>query len=206
MLEYRMGVFDFLFKKKRSNKDNFSNINKSLQYSFSNVKKDILYLQESFKEKDNETNQKFQLIEERVKNVESLLSRLMQNNQTAIKTKEKSTEGTSDIQYDDSFLNVLKSFQRAEIRMFKTIYELQTNLNLKHISYKSIASYLYPNKDYSSIRSAITQFLTRLNAEGLIDKRRIGKEAYVGITPEGHKLLKGAKIKKFIESLELAKE
>lgn len=202
-----MGIFDFLFKKNRHEGDKISTINKSLHNSFSNVKKDILHLHKTIKEKDDETNQRFQLIEERIKKMEGLFfSKLTQKESFMQKIKEQPREEKSDIEYDDSFLNALKSFQRTEIRMFKTIYELQTNLHLKHISYKSLASYVYPNKNYGSIRSAITQFLARLHTEGLVDKKRVGKEAYVTLTPQGYRVIKNAKIKKFIESLQLIEE
>ena len=99
-------------------------------------------------------------------------------------------------------LKFLKDIPRAELRLFKALYDLQNSLNAKQISYKSLASYLYPNKDYNSIRSTIAQFVLRLLAEGLVEKRRIGKEGHVYITPHGYKILKNTKTKRIIREIE----
>ena len=105
---------------------------------------------------------------------------------------------------EDILINQLKGIPKAELKLFKTLYELQQSLNVKHISYKSLASYLYPGKDYNSIRSTITQFVIRLYTEGLIEKQRIGKENYVRLTQHGQKVIKNAKIKRMIKEIEVS--
>src|SRR3989344_2550357 len=128
----------------------------------------------------------FKLHSQTLKQIELLIKEGLQqpkaNNNTVEELQKTPEKG--------DLLNILKGLPKAELRLFRTLYELQLSLNAKHISYKSLAKYLYPEKEYNSIRSSITQFVLRLNTEGLVDKKRIGKETYVRITPIGHNLLK----------------
>ncbi len=197
-----MGLFGFLFKKGEDEKEDLSKINETLKSSFSNVKKDVLHLHKNLADHTSHTHNRFQEIEEKIKRIEFLLM----NNRTqriikVVTQKEETQELEEEPQGD--ILDVLKGLPKAELKLFKTLYELQDSLNAKHISYKSLANYLYPGKEYNSIRSSITQFVLRLHTEGLIDKQRIGKETYVKISQNGHKLLKNAKIKKVMKEVVL---
>src|SRR3989338_873615 len=182
-----MGIFDFISKKRKSEQHNLIKISEHLKGSFNNVKKDILHLHGIVEEHTKSTNNKFLVIEDRMKRIERLLA-TKQNQEE----KESSSTHINKIQLNykeleeeilvepetstPPILNVLRSLPRAELKLFKALYELQNSLNAKHISYKSLANYLYPGKEYNSIRSTITQFVLRLYTEGLIDKQRIGKE------------------------------
>ena len=112
-------------------------------------------------------------------------------------------EESYELEEVKDILSVLNGIPKAELKLFKTIHDLQLSLNAKHISYKSLASYLYPGKEYNSIRSTITQFVIRLHTEGLVEKQRIGKETYVCISSHGNRLLKDARIKKIIKDIEI---
>ena len=206
-----MGIFDFLFKKKEA-EDITTEINKSLKNSFSNVKKDILNLYENNAEQNSITNSRFAAIEKRLERIEansSVLSSYIREIKKYHEAKEEVIEEPEEelevqrLNEQDNIGNVLKNLPRAELKLFIALHELQQNLNAKQISYKSLASYLYPEKEYNSIRSTITQFILRLYTEGMIDKQRIGKETYVKITPNGYKILKSARIKKLIKEVEL---
>ena len=206
-----MGIFDFLFKKKEA-EDITIEINKSLKNSFSNVKKDILNLYENNAEQNSITNSRFAAIEKRLERIEansSVLSSYIREIKKYHEAKEEVIEEPEEelevqrLNEQDNIGNVLKNLPRAELKLFIALHELQQNLNAKQISYKSLASYLYPEKEYNSIRSTITQFILRLYTEGMIDKQRIGKETYVKITTNGYKILKNAKIKKLIKEVEL---
>jgi len=203
-----MGVFSFLFKKKNSD-DHIIRINNSLKSSFSNIKEDMLHVHKSLSSHTENTSKRFQDIEERVKRMEKVLSAL--NYQSTKITKEEPIiiapvqikEESYELEEVKDILSVLNGIPKAELKLFKTIHDLQLSLNAKHISYKSLASYLYPGKEYNSIRSTITQFVIRLHTEGLVEKQRIGKETYVCISSHGNRLLKDARIKKIIKDIEI---
>lgn len=208
-----MSIFDFLFKK--NEEESNSKIHSTLKTSFSNVKQDILHMHKSVSEHKEHTSNKFKELDERIKRIEMILMtknhlrpELRQEQVIVQKPQNEEVEETEEAETaaeleGENILNVLKGIPRAELKLFRTLYELQTSLNAKHISYKSLASYLYPGKDYNSIRSTITQFVLRLYTEGLVDKQRIGKETYIKITPNGHRLLKNAKLKKLIKESEI---
>lgn len=195
-----MGLFDFLFKKMGDSQ--LSKINITLKDSFSNVKKDVGLLHSHISTHKDHTNKRFEDVEERIKKIELVLQAFIQKPEiikqpTSIKEISLETEEQAGTQED--ITNVLSGLPRAELKLFKALYELQLSLNAKHISYKSLANYLYPGKEYNSIRSTITQFVLRLHTEGLIEKQRIGKETYVKITQTGQKILKNVKSKKALK-------
>ena len=202
-----MGVFNFLFKKKRD-QEQTNKVHNSLKTSFSNIKTDMLHLHKNFSNHTEHTSKRFQEIDERVRRMENLLLTLNHSSQNAIKEtkimfseKEESEESEETEDYND-VLSLLKGIPKAELKLFKTLHDLQLSLNAKQVSYKSLASYLYPNKNYNSIRSTIAQFVLRLLAEGLVEKRRIGKEGHVYITSHGYKILKNTKMKKLMKEIE----
>ncbi len=201
-----MGVFSFLFKKK-SDEEHIVRINNSLKGSFSNIKTDMLHLHKTISNHTIHTSKKFQEIEESIKRMELVLATLNYQSKKPFKepltiTPIKIEEEIEESDHND-ILTVLNGIPHAELKLFKTIYDLQLNLNTKHISYKSLASYLYPGKDYNSIRSTITQFVLRLHTEGLIEKQRIGKETYVCTSNHGNKILKDVRIKRIIKDITL---
>ena len=190
-----MGLFDFLLKKTGDNQ--LSKINATLKDSFSNVKKDVGLLHSHISTHKDHTNKRFEDVEERIKKIELVLQAFVQKPQIiSQKIKEHLIESEEQVDMQEDITNVLSGLPRAELKLFKALYELQLSLNAKHISYKSLANYLYPGKEYNSIRSTITQFVLRLHTEGLIEKQRIGKETYVKITQTGQKILKSVKLKK----------
>jgi len=204
-----MGWFSF-FKKKSDPEEHAAKINEALKSSFSNVKKDIIHIHKGFSDHAEHNYKRFEAIEKRLERLEIAFNVLQQTQrsqkvieripQKEVEVEEEEIE--EENQDEDILLNQLKGIPRAELKLFKTLYELQQSLNLKQISYKSLASYLYPGKDYNSIRSTITQFVLRLYTEGLIEKQRIGKENFIRLTPHGIKVLKNAKIKRLIKELE----
>ena len=201
-----MGWFD-IFKKKSDKEEHIKKINDTLRSSFSNVKKDIIHIHKGFSDHTTSIAQRFEHIEKRLEKLEINLN-ILQNTSKYTKIIEKSApaiekEEVTESEDNDDILNVLKGIPNAELKLFKALYELQDSLNAKQISYKSLASYLYPGKDYNSLRSTITQFVLRLYTEGLVDKQRLGKETYVRITPNGYNLLKKGKIKRMIKELEV---
>ncbi len=192
-----MGIFSFF--KKTGESEKILKINENLKDSFSNVKKDITVMHKHLGHHKEHTDKRFQQLEEKIKKIEYIMRvSLQQSSQPQKQTKIEKQEETEVVPEGD-ITNILKGLPMAELRLFTTIHELQENLNAKHISYKSLAKYLYPEKDYNSIRSTITQFVLRLHTEGLVEKTRIGKETYVKVTPAGQKIVKNIKSKKLLQ-------
>jgi len=47
------------------------------------------------------------------------------------------------------------------------------------VSLKSLASEMYPEKEYHKIRSAVSQFVSVLEEQGFVKRKRVGKQAYI---------------------------
>lgn len=78
-----------------------------------------------------------------------------------------------------------KDLTSTQKKIFLAIYEIQNKANSNVSSLKSLSKLLYPNKKLSSIRSTISEYIKVLEKQGLIVKKRIGKETYVALTEQG---------------------
>ena len=47
------------------------------------------------------------------------------------------------------------------------------------VSMKAITREMYPTKDYSDMRSTISQFISTLEVHGFVERKRVGKQAFV---------------------------
>ena len=201
-----MSIFNFLFKKK-SEEDHIGRMNNSLKSSFSNIKNDMLHLHKTISSHTDNTSKKFQEVENRVRRMELILMTLNNISNKEIKETKivipQQQEPMEEPEEQIELISVLNGIPKAELKLFKTLHDLQLSLNAKQVSYRSLASYLYPGKEYSSIRSTITQFVLRLHTEGLIEKQRIGKETYIRITNHGNKILKDVRVKRLIKEIEI---
>lgn len=71
---------------------------------------------------------------------------------------------------------------------------------------KSLAEELYPGKNYSDVRSTISEYLTLLSEWGLVEKKRIGKQSFVGVTEKGKEVLDGLKTSSVIKSKQITRK
>ena len=62
------------------------------------------------------------------------------------------------------------------------IAALQKEMPNEWISLKALAQDMYPDKEYSSVRSTICQFVSQLEEMGFIKRRRKGRQTYVSST------------------------
>ena len=171
-------------------------LEKTLNNSFSNIKNDILHLNSQLHDSKN----KHESHEKRLEKIEGLLENLLSEMHT-IKSEEISQieqeqeEIKLDIdKLDIDKLDMLDELTETQKTLFATIFSLQDQMGTDKVSLKSIAKIAYPEKDYLKIRSTISQYLTVLEEWNLVEKRRRGKESYVGVTDLGKNIIQ--KIKK----------
>ena len=60
------------------------------------------------------------------------------------------------------------------------------------IAIKSLAMDLYPHKAYDQVRSTASEYVSILVDNGLLEKRRRGKQTYVGLTQKGEQFFEQA--------------
>ena len=56
---------------------------------------------------------------------------------------------------------------------------LQKELPNEWLSLKYLAQEMYPDRDYASVRSTVSQFIAQLEDLGFVKRRRKGRQAYV---------------------------
>lgn len=184
-----------------------SDVHKNLSDSFTKVKLDINYLirkiivlEENLKQIQTHRNrtlgydERLEAIENQLEEITKIIS------YSKLKDREggkKLSQNLSkiDIESTSKILNGLTDTQK---KIFINLFQLQKQLKVKSLSTKSLASTLYAEKEYPSIRSTISEYLTTLYELGLIYKRRKGKDLHIGVTDQGATLLKdfGASTKK----------
>lgn len=70
----------------------------------------------------------------------------------------------------------------AQTNLYRILCSLVKENPEGWISMKSLAADAYSNKEYSEIRSAISQFVSILEVNGLVRRKRVGKETFVTVT------------------------
>lgn len=68
------------------------------------------------------------------------------------------------------------------------------------ISFKTLATEMYPSKEYHKIRSAVSQFISALEVHGFVERKRFGKEAYIRLCEGFEKRIPKKKVTASINS------
>ncbi len=189
----------FWFFKKRENSDNakllhskIDNIDKKFHVSFQNVKEDITSMSTWLKEmhqKHNEHDNRFDNYNSRLKDIENKLSILLSESKKETPKQEKIEEEMLEVESSNNE-QIISSLTTTDKRLFQIIYQLQKQLGGNSISFKSLASMAYPSKEYAKIRTNVSQYLNTLHKFGLIEKKRVGREAFISLTDLGLSLIK----------------
>lgn len=148
-------------------------LHKNLSSSFSNIRKDITEIHTS------------------IQNHKELID-YFENRILVLENSPTSLSSKNNILIE----NIKKDLTSTQKRIFLAIYEIQNKTESDVCSLKSLSRLLYPHKKLSSIRSTISEYITILESQELITKKRIGKETYVTITEIGNDLLKKINKKK----------
>src|SRR3989344_249747 len=186
----------WLFKKRDDTEEKFQNLHEVLKTTFGNVREDIDRLHkwvDNSHEHHNSHRVKFKEHELRLLKIENQLALIMDKilkEETPEKYEEEEI-GPKKISKNE----ILSSLTKTQLDLFKTIYQIQKQTNTNKVSLRSVAKIHYPDKDYSSVRSTISDYLTILSTWGLIKKQRIGKESFVAISDHGLDLVSESNIK-----------
>lgn len=172
-------MFSWLFK--TGIKKEINNIHNILHNSFGNIKKDITNLHIIHLEKEK----KLKEYEERLIRIETyLFSKLESSKQRGNILSFDTPAGIEDIYGHLTFTN---------LKIFRTLHDLQKRIDNKPISIKSLAKIIYPDKKYEKVRSTISEYLAQLSTAGLVSKQRQGKETFAEITDIGFELVEKLK-------------
>jgi len=191
----------WLFEKKGIHHKNHKRIDKlesSLKNSFFNIKKDVFKITGSIAHHGNHISH----LKERLTRVENLLIEIQKNftNQTTQVIEE--IEGPESPKLIGGNLkSVSENLTQVQKNIVLRLGVLHSESRNIWIAVKFLAEELYPDKEYSAVRSMVSDYLDILISYGLVKKIRKGRLTYTSLTERGISFFDKTKQKKLLEIL-----
>ncbi len=191
----------------------------NLRSSFSHIKSDIQVLRDwlsSVNDKDLEKSRKMKELECRLDELGEVIAYMQKSQDRLRETVLRLDSGIQRKSLLSSEIETTSSLKNQKVvpqeeayypedepvssTVFETLTETQNLLFLKlgallresgqeRILFKTLAQEAYPGKEYSAIRSTISEYLDILADFGLVNKTRRGKSSYVQLTKKGRENL-----------------
>jgi len=187
----------WLFKKKKEHP--YLNLLKQMEegliHSFGLIKKDVGAITKKLDHHDNHIKEIHKRLEalETIKIVKEELSEEKPEIKETLPIAATSTQGKQLVWED------LTEVQQS---LFWRLGTLQIESNQPWISTKYLSEELYPDKDYKSVRSMISDYINILSDYGLLKKTRKGRQTYTTLSKKGIKFFDKNKQKKLLQVLE----
>jgi len=178
----------WLFKKKGDNQVD----PEAIKNSFSNIKHDMNHISSwinHFKGKHEEHKSNHQELTERVEKLEQLLASKQIIEET-VEVEEQETT-TQDIPQ----LTPLEDMSLVERKVCTILNSLQKENGGSWVPMRKLAEESYPQKEYKDSRSHVSQLISKLELDGFITKKRMGKYVYVHLNKEKKPLFNQTKVK-----------
>jgi len=168
---------------KKEIKDHIHNLQLHLANSFSNIKEDISNIHHNLNQKDK----KILELEGKIALLENKMFYFSQSNKSKI--HQYVGEEEKVLQVSPTETVSLVGLTDTQKTILCALFQLQAQLE-SPISFKSLASYLYPGKKYQAVRTTLSEYLDFLSTYNLVRKDKIGRETVATITSKGEKLAK----------------
>ncbi len=161
-------------------------VEKEVKHSLDTVRRDIHGVSRwlvHFKERHYKHDKTFNSILRRLDKIENRLEELSEETEDHEKEEEETEEEAEEeeILEQDSKWELLTDTQK---NICWKLASLQKENPDQWVSLKYLAQEIYPDKDYTKVRSALSQFISQLEELGYVKRRRKGKQAYVYSTKE----------------------
>jgi hypothetical protein len=151
----------------------------SVKSSFTNIKEDMSQVTtwiSHFKGKHETHDSSFSEVLERLESIEQRL-KVFEGNITAPKAPKEKVPDKIDT--TSSILDKWDELTPMQKSLCIKIYHLQKEKPKSWISLKEVASELYPHKEYSKVRTTISDYVSLLEAFGFVKRKRKGRQAYI---------------------------
>ncbi|MDP1694580.1 MAG: hypothetical protein Q8L34_03495 [Candidatus Woesearchaeota archaeon] len=195
------------FSKKREEdneyREDLERLNANLKHSFVKIKEDIKAIKEwidYFEGQHTDHKNKFKHVENRLADIDQTVSYVLlapsKQQARLIQQEEKLEEEVKEILEQapsPQYLRLLDDLTETQKSMFYRLALLLKEADQEWMTIKSLATDLYPNKQYDQVRSTTSEYVNVLVESGLLEKRRRGKQTYITITKKGHQLLEKSK-------------
>lgn len=197
------------FSKKRNEialpeyREDLEQINANLKHSFIKIKEDIGAIRawiEYFDSQHKDHKTKFKHMENKLGQLNeiisyTLLTQAQQPQKRLSVTEEKLEEEIEEVLEQaprPAYLKLLEDLTETQKMMFYRLAVLLKEAGQDWMTMKALATDLYPNKPYDQVRSTTSEYINVLIESALLEKRRRGKQTYIGITEKGKQLVKKA--------------
>lgn len=192
------------FSKKREESDtsyreDLERLNTNLKHSFVKIKEDIKAIKEwieYFEGQHKDHKHKFKHVESRLTQIDETVSYALlapPKQQAQLIQEEKLEEEVKEILEQapsPQYLKLLEDLTETQKSMFYRLSILLKEADQEWMTMKALATDLYPNKQYDQVRSTTSEYVNVLMEAGLLEKRRRGKQTYIGITEKGRQVVK----------------
>lgn len=181
-------MFEF-FRKKHLHKK-IQSIEKSLHYSFSKIKDDFQATHKKVDDHHLHTSKRLDELHNRIQSLEKLFSSYL--------SQSKKEEIGEEIENPHRLI----SLTDAQLKLLMEIIGIHLESGLEWVSLIELAKQIYPDKDYGTIRSTLSEYTSLLEEYGLIQKKIQRKKAYVKVTSQASNYLdenRARRLKKVIK-------
>lgn len=180
-------MFKRLFQKHFKNELNihFNKLHLDLSKAFLNIKDDITNIHKHLGEK----NSKIYDLERRLLTLEHKLTFMIEGEKRPRLKESKENYEREKPDSDETIESEFPTLTYTQKVILAAIYELGQQLN-SPVSFKSLATFLYPDKKYASVRTTLSEYIDLLSTYDLAKKEKIGRETVTIITKKGKKLAK----------------
>jgi len=188
----------WLFKRKKEHP--YLNLLKQMEegliHSFGLIKKDVGSITKKIDHHENHIKEIHKRLEalETVKIIKEEIKEEKPEQKEVIKVEEKQPTQGKQLVWED-----LTEVQQS---LFWRLGTLQIESNQPWISTKYLSEELYPDKEYKSVRSMISDYINILIDYGLLKKTRKGRQTYTTLSKKGIKFFDKNKQKKLLQVLE----
>lgn len=179
----------WLFKKRSDEQIS----HEAIKNSFTNIRHDMSQISNwigHFKEKTKEHEKKHETHE---KNYNELLMKVTQLEQI-VNLSQKNISEFKPYDLELPLSSPLEDMSIAERKACEILSALQNENGDKWVPLKKLAEEVYSQKEYKDSRSAISQLTSKLEFDGFIIKKRVGKYAYIQLNKEKKHLFTSEKI------------
>jgi len=195
----------FKFFRKTSGDDKLKEtveaMQKSLKVSFENIKKDFSTIDKHnkvFHEKHEKHEKKHEEHDTRLQQFNQRLLAL-ENAISQFNTKSIDNIGHTEVYVEEELeYDSLQELTEVSQKICYILAALAQE-NKELVTLKNLADEMYPGKDYSRIRSTISQYTTELEELGYVQKKKKGRHVYIKSTEKNPFLKEKIILKKKIK-------
>jgi hypothetical protein len=159
-------------------------MDKSLRISFTSLKVDISSHSNSLETLNSKIKEQDVLIRQLISEMSILKEHkhpIKTESQLQMEQKTFGERSVSSVERSESVLRTPNSLTPLHLELLRKLMLLQVETGSRGITMRELASEVYPNREYASIKSTLSEYIKELHQAGLVEKVQKGK-LYISFT------------------------